>query len=526
MAKEYLDKTGLNALWSLIKTAINQLVEDTANHLNKGGDTMEGDINMNDNDITNVDDLYVYAIRAEDGYDSIDIHNKLVMNSANIDMDANNIINCGTISADGDGVIFDDGIDTSENGFYVNGEQGTDEQLVQGDGKFRTIQTDRDDGSDLHDDEIPTGKIIEGHVNEKINEISVGGRNLACIFSNISFENGFRNDDYSLEQDSTDNDRSYLIFSITDGSGDVYVSLPTLSTTGLYTWKLKATSGGVSKIIFKNESVDTDDHSDTTFTFTLTQEIKAYEDFCISAYFLYTSSYMRVKWVKIEKGNKPTGWTFAPEDIDYMLQQRAAKTHTHALTDIIASSATRRNLFRYFDYLTDMSKYTHYNVSSATSDQTAMSITINGKGMSYLSTYMKSGLAHVMRLVEGKKYYLTFKVTFDNYLTSSSTGIVVYDYFTIQPYVFFGTSATDANTTNVNTQKNIVSSTPTVNFTFLFTVPSGRPFVTIRFGTRATYNNVYKTFTVSEIGIIPLEESWRPSIEDVVYSYTNKVRIV
>ncbi len=158
MAKEYLDKTGLNALWSLIKTAINQLVEDTANHLNKDGDTMEGDINMNDNDITNVDALYIGSLHTKNENNEISVENNLELNGDNIN-------NVGTISAYGDGVIFADGIDTSKTGFYVNGEQGTDEQLVQGDGKFRTIQTALEDGI-LNSNEIPTGYAVRDYVEE------------------------------------------------------------------------------------------------------------------------------------------------------------------------------------------------------------------------------------------------------------------------------------------------------------------------------------------------------------------------
>lgn len=158
MAKEYLDKTGLNALWSLIKTAINQLVEDTANHLNKDGDTMEGDINMNDNDITHVEALYIGSLHTKNDNNEISVEN-------NLELNGDNLTNVGTISAYGDGVIFDGGIDTSKTGFYVNGEQGTDEQLVQGDGKFRTIQTELEDGI-LNSNEIPTGNAVRDYVKE------------------------------------------------------------------------------------------------------------------------------------------------------------------------------------------------------------------------------------------------------------------------------------------------------------------------------------------------------------------------
>ncbi len=135
MAKEYLDKTGLNALWSLIKTAINQLVEIAASKVSKSGDTMSGDLDMCKNNLLGVQNI---------------------VNDVN---DPKTPISCKSFLQ----IV----------GFWdSNANVGGDKDLVQGDGKFRSISSSIDSTQN-----IPTcaavnsglaGKANAGHTHSSI----------------------------------------------------------------------------------------------------------------------------------------------------------------------------------------------------------------------------------------------------------------------------------------------------------------------------------------------------------------------
>lgn len=153
MAKTFLDKTGLDALWGLIKTAVNTLVEMVGGKVNKGGDTMEGDLDMNNNTLDNC-------------------HTINMSGGGEIDMNDSGISNCKYIegSGDNDTIEMQSKIDATGYGFW-NGERGgTAKDIILGNGKFIDIADSTDTGSGIfiNDEKILTSKAIYNYVEERL----------------------------------------------------------------------------------------------------------------------------------------------------------------------------------------------------------------------------------------------------------------------------------------------------------------------------------------------------------------------
>lgn len=148
--RSFLDKAGLDALWALIKTAINTLVGLVNGKVSKDGDTMSGNLDMDGNDITHCGNLYMTS-------------------GGEIDLDEGGISNCTYIEGGGDNdtVEFQSKIDASGNGFWNGTTEGTNTDIVLGNGGFVGIRDEMDTGDSVYeyDEKIPTSEAVYHCIN-------------------------------------------------------------------------------------------------------------------------------------------------------------------------------------------------------------------------------------------------------------------------------------------------------------------------------------------------------------------------
>lgn len=136
--RSFLDKAGLDALWGLIKATINTLVGLVDGKVSKDGDTMSG----------------------------------------NLDMGENGIDNCTYIEGGGDNdtVEFQSKIDAASYGFWDGTREGTNTDIVLGDGSFRKIVDVLQEDSSYADTEIPTSDAVLTRIDRQIyRKVNISG---------------------------------------------------------------------------------------------------------------------------------------------------------------------------------------------------------------------------------------------------------------------------------------------------------------------------------------------------------------